>query len=83
MNHSWVGNSNQPAAGPECSVEELYPAGGGEGGEGRMEGQIAHHFSFASLTLSCLMALYQQLAGRGSKTVFKTIQLLGIGTFTH
>lgn len=61
-------------------MEELYPAGGGEGGG---VGGIAHHFSFASLTLSCLMALYQQLAGRGSKTAFKTVQFLGIGTFTH
>lgn len=83
MNHSWVGNSNQPAAGPECSVEELYPAGGEEGGEERMEGEVAHRFPFASLTLSCLMALYQQLVWRASKTAPKTIQLLGIGTFTH
>lgn len=33
VNHSWVGNSNRPAAGLECSVEELYPAGGKEGEE--------------------------------------------------
>lgn len=42
VNHSWVGNSNQPAAGPQYSVEELYPAGGEEGGEGWMEGKTAH-----------------------------------------
>lgn len=52
VNHSWVGNSNQPATGPESSVEELYPVSGEKGGEDWMEGETAHHSCFTSLTYS-------------------------------
>lgn len=73
MNHSWVGNSNQPAAGPECSGEELYPAGGEEGGEEGTEGKIAHHSSFASLTLSLFLfyGFILAISVKGQKKVFK------------
>lgn len=86
VNHSWVGNSNQPAAGPECSVEELYPAAEQEGGEEWMEGKTAHHSTFVSLTysLSPILWLYiSKQCANNNKKVFKLFELSGTGTFTH
>ena len=53
-----MGNTNQPAAGPECSVEELYPAGGEEGGEEWIEENTGHYSSFALLTYSLFSVLW-------------------------
>lgn len=89
VNHSWVGSSNQPAAGPECSVEELYPAGGEEGKEDWMEGgkqpitlPLLHSLIPFSPFYGFILAISVKSQQQQIK-VFKVFELSGIGTFTH
>lgn len=85
VNHSWVGNSNQPAAGPQYSVEELYPAGGEEGGEGWMEGKTAH-LLHSHIPISPYYGFVLAISVKGQQQQekdFKPFELSRIGTFTH